>query len=233
MTEGWIKLHRKILDNQIAAKPMYAWLWVTLLLMANHEDKKFIFNCKSQIVKRGQVLTGREKLSTQTGISATTVENILRYLEKEGQIGQQKTNKFRLITLNNYDTYQEIGQQKDSKVTANGQQTDTNKNVKNDKNVKKISSNAKPPEGDVVDDLLKNGQGIQHEFQYVGLEIFEKMGAPSNKRGECMRIAKELGSELCYEAMSWVSDYPGAGNKFKLFLWKVNKLRSSHGTTTV
>ncbi len=134
VNQGWIKLHRKILDNPISKKPEYAWLWTTILLMANHDEKKFIFNGEEQTLKRGQILTGREKLSEQTGIKQTSIENILKYLEKNGNIGQQKTNKFRLITVNKYNEYQEIGQLGDNKVTTKRQQMDTNKNVKNVKN---------------------------------------------------------------------------------------------------
>jgi hypothetical protein len=149
--DGWIKLHRKILDNPISHKPEYAWLWTTLLLLANHDDNKFIFNGNEEIVKRGQILTGREKLSSQTGIKPTNIENILKYLEKCGQIGQQKTNKFRLITVIKYNEYQDIGQQSDNKVTTNRQQSDTNKNVKNDKNVKKSTPSSQFTSLDSID----------------------------------------------------------------------------------
>jgi len=142
---GWIKLHRQILDNPIARKPAYAWVWVCLLIMANHEDNEFIWNKKKQVCKRGQVYTGRDKLALVAGVSAGTVENILNYLESEQQIEQQKTTKFRLITILKYDQYQmkeqKIEQQNDNRMTTDEQQNDTNKkekNVKKEKNEKII-----------------------------------------------------------------------------------------------
>lgn len=132
---GWIKLHRKMLDNPLCQKPHYAWIWIYLLLICNHEDQQFIWNGEKRTVKRGEVITGRINISQNTGVPETTVERILNYLEKDGQIGQQKTNKFRLITIKNYDRYQEVrttnGQQADNKRT----QTRMNKNDKNDKNI--------------------------------------------------------------------------------------------------
>lgn len=89
-----------------------------------------MWNNQIIVIKEGQLVTGREKLSKETGIPESTVERILNYLEKEHQIGQQKTTKYRLITIVNWEKYQVA----DNKWTTNGQQMDTYKNDKNDKN---------------------------------------------------------------------------------------------------
>ena len=129
MENGWIKLHRKLLENPIMKKPHWAWLWVILLLKANHKENKMIWNNDVIVIKEGQFITGRKELSKQSGLSETTIERVLDYLEKSNQIGQQKTTKYRLITIVNWKDYQEL----DNKRTTNGQQADTNKNDKNDK----------------------------------------------------------------------------------------------------
>jgi hypothetical protein len=131
MENGWIKIHRKILKKGFWKKSNYVHLWLCLLLKVNHEPKEFMWNGKTIIIKEGQLLTGRKQLSQETGISETTVERILDFLEKECQIGQQKTTKYRLITIINWKEYQNT----DNKRTTSGQQADTNKNVKNVKNV--------------------------------------------------------------------------------------------------
>jgi len=89
------------------------------------------------VVKEGQLITGRKTLSEETGLPETTIERILTYLESEHQIGQQKTTKFRLITIVNWKDYQNPDIKTDNKRTTNGQQTDTNKNDNNVKNDKK------------------------------------------------------------------------------------------------
>ncbi len=149
---GWIKIHRKILSKSWWSKPKYVHLWIHLLLKANHSPKEFLWNGKEILIQRGQFITGRKELSNETGISQTTIENILKTFEIGQQIGQQKTNKYRLITVINYCEYQDvgqdIGQQADNKRTTNGQQMDTNKNDKNDKNDKNSSNEeqSKTPE---------------------------------------------------------------------------------------
>ena len=68
------------------------------------------------------------------------VERWLSMLESEQQIEQQKTSKYRLITVKKWSEYQndeqENEQQMNNKRTTDEQQTNTIKNVKNDKNVK-------------------------------------------------------------------------------------------------
>jgi DNA-binding transcriptional regulator YhcF (GntR family) len=141
--QGWIKLYRKLLDNGISQKPEYGWLWINLLLLANHEDgHSFIWNGKRHFLKKGQLLTGRVALAEQTGINQNKVYRILKYLENEQQIEQQKTTKYTIITILNWDKYQQVEQQTEQQVnnkrTTTEQQVNTFKNVKNDKNEKNI-----------------------------------------------------------------------------------------------
>lgn len=135
-SNGWVKLHRKLLENPIAQKPNYFSLWVHLLLKANHQENKHMWNGGIIIIKEGQMITGRKALSLETGIPQTTIEDILKYLETQQQIRQQKTTKFRLITIINWKDYQES----DNKATTKRQQSDTNKNVNNVKNVKNTTT---------------------------------------------------------------------------------------------
>lgn len=136
MPQGWIKLHRKLSKKAFYNKPNYLALWVHILLSANHEEREFMWNGKIITVKKGQFITGRKQLAEQSGISETTVERLLTFFEKEQQIGQQKTSKYRLITIYKWHEYQIM----DNKRTTSGQQADTNKNVKNINNISEQSS---------------------------------------------------------------------------------------------
>ena len=159
---GWITLHRKLLDNPISSKPSWAWLWVVLLLLANHdENSSFIWNGEKIILKKGQFVTGRKKLKSITGISETTIERILNYLENEQQIGQQKTTKYRLITILKWDLYQN----KDNKRTTNGQQTDTFNNDNNDNNI--IYKAFKEPTIEEVDIYCKERKNTVNPQKFI------------------------------------------------------------------
>lgn len=123
---GWIKIHRKILDSLVFQDDKYFRVFMYILLKVNHADAEILFLGKKMTVKRGQFLTGRKSLSEAIKMSQTTLERVLKFLEDERMIGQQKTNKFRVISVCNYDQYQEV----DNKRTTDGQQMDTNKKNK-------------------------------------------------------------------------------------------------------
>ena len=138
MNNGWIKLHRRLLDNPITKKPAWLSVWVTLLLLANHdEEHKFIWNGREHILKAGQFITGRKALSEQTGVPQSTIEDVLRFLELHENIRQQKTTKYRLITILNWDDYQKS----DSKPTTERQQSDTFKKLRS----KEVNTGAYAP----------------------------------------------------------------------------------------
>jgi hypothetical protein len=180
---GWIKVHRKLLNNPISRKPYYAWVWIYLLLICNHDKQEFIWNGGRKTVKRGQVITGRINISQNTGVPQSTVERILNYLEKDGQIEQQKTNKYRLITVKNYNLYQDQwttnGQQMDNKRT----QTRMNKNEKNEKNILQTEV------CEVIPDLLKDKR---KNIQIIGLYAKAKKTTFENVAQQTSFIKRNL-----------------------------------------
>ena len=185
---GWIRLHRKLTEKGYYKKSHYVHLWVHLLLKANHKANEFMFNGKMILVKQGQLITGRNQLSEETGIASSTVERILKTLENEQQIEQQKTSKFRLITIKKWDNYQlaneggqESGQQADSKRTASGQQADTNNNDNNVKNDKNVNNNKGRTVEEQSDELAQELRMYQGEYPKEMLEAFWNYWSEPNK----------------------------------------------------
>lgn len=70
-------------------------------------------------------------------------------LKKDNYIDIKPTNKYSIVTICNWDSYQgdnqQKGQQIDNRLTTTGQQPDTNKNVKKVKNVKNIYKRERVP----------------------------------------------------------------------------------------
>jgi hypothetical protein len=146
MNTGWIKLHRKILDNPIVCKdPDYFTIWIYLLLNATHTEYDVIFKGKRRILKSGELLSGRKSISEKTKISESKVQRILKTFQNEQQIEQQTTNINRLISITKWDCYQITEQQHEQQLNNEGttteQRVNTNNNVNNikkEKNVKFI-----------------------------------------------------------------------------------------------
>lgn len=123
---GWIKLHRKLLDNPVVMKDSdHLAVWIYLLLNASHTEYPVLFGGKKISLKAGQLITGRKSIASTLGISESKVRRILDLFEIDQQIDRQRTNKNSLVSILNWDKYQIFDQQ-----------ATTNKNNKNIKNIK-------------------------------------------------------------------------------------------------
>lgn len=157
---GWIKLHRSLLGKGYYKKSTFVHLWVHCLMRANHKTTEIMWNGKTMKLKEGQFITGRNSLAHETGISQSSIQRILKYLEIEHQLEQRTTNTSRLITVVNWKKYQQteqpVEQRVNSERTASEQRVNTdkkeekNKNEENDKKRKEplpeIPDSLKTPE---------------------------------------------------------------------------------------
>ena len=138
---GWIKLHRKLLDNPVVMKDSdHLAVWIYLLLNASHTEYPVLFGGKKISLKAGQLITGRKSIASTLGISESKVRRILDLFEIDQQIDRQRSNKNSLVSILNWDKYQifdqQIDQQPTNKRPTSDQQATTNKNNKNIKNIK-------------------------------------------------------------------------------------------------
>lgn len=145
--EGWIKLHRKIVDNPYYFAEAFtrSQAWVDLLILANHKDNFFYIRGVKIDVKRGQIGFALENLGKRWKWSRGKVERFISELETSSQIVRQKNNVTTLLSIVNYDTYQQDGKANDNASSKPNsktdehqtvKQTDINKNVNNDNNEK-------------------------------------------------------------------------------------------------
>ena len=165
--EGWVKIHRKILDNPISCKDSdYLAVWIYLLLNATHKEYDALFNGKRITLQKGQLITGTISISKKMNINKDKVQRILKSFENDKQITQQTSNKNRLISIINWNEYQDIDKQNDKQVINKCETTDkqliTNKNVKNiknDKNVVVVSDSCVDDLQEIID-FYNNNIGI-------------------------------------------------------------------------
>lgn len=116
MKGGWIKVHRKIVDWEWWSDHNTTRLFMYLLLMATHEDIRH----QGIVIKRGQLVTSRAKLSLATGISERSIRTSLENLKTTNEITIKSTNRFTIITICKYEDYQLIEDESDQ---VNDQQT--------------------------------------------------------------------------------------------------------------
>lgn len=113
--------------------------WIDLLLLANHKEGFFYVRGNKVVVGRGQVGTSSRTLASRWQWSRGKVERFLKDLENDNQIEPQKNNVITLISICNYDDYQNTEPQTEPQTsrrqTTDEPQTDRNKNDKKEKNV--------------------------------------------------------------------------------------------------
>lgn len=186
--EGWIKLHRGLLESNVWTCEPFSrgQAWVDLLLLANHKDTFFYKRGHKIDVKRGQLGRSTVELSDRWKWSRSKVNKFLKDLEKEQQIEQQKTNVTQIITIINYDEYQQkeqqTEQQKSSRSAAEEQQKDTYKNVNNDNNDKNEKKNIRIGDFKNWKGVLKNDevfiknlfQELRGKFTFLDLQTLHK-----------------------------------------------------------
>lgn len=115
--EGWIKLHRKILDNPIVMKDSdYLAVWIYLLLNATHKEVDMLFKGERITLKPGQLITGRKSIAMKLNITESKVERILKTFKSEQQIEQQTSSCNRLISIVSWNEYQRSEQQNEQRV---------------------------------------------------------------------------------------------------------------------
>ena len=151
--QGWIKLHRELAQKAIwlESTPEQKVILITLLMMANHDEREWEWEGKKYQAKPGQFVTSLPSIvkNCGKGITIQNVRTALKRFEKYGFLTDQSTNKNRLITIVNWGLYQgtEDGtnSQTNRQLTGNQQATNrqltANKNDKNDKNDKKYIYN--------------------------------------------------------------------------------------------
>ncbi len=136
MSSGWVKLHRKILDNDIFKNDKLFRVFMYLLLKASHSERDQLIGDSIVALKAGQWATGRKAISRDTGLTEQNVRTAISKLEKLGILTIKVTVKYSIFSISNWDSYQQDNQQVTSKQPASNQQVTTINNVKNEKNVK-------------------------------------------------------------------------------------------------
>lgn len=113
----WITLHRKIIDWQWYTNANTFRVFMHLLISASHDDSEY----RGVIVKRGQVLTGRKELARKLDLSEREIRTAIDHLNGQ-EIAVETTNKFSVITIMNYNTYQnKPNQERPTKRPADSQ----------------------------------------------------------------------------------------------------------------
>lgn len=139
--DGWIKIHRSFIDWEWYSEAKMVQLFIHVLLKANYSDNKW----RGIEIKRGQFITSFSALAGETGQSVQNIRTGIKKLIMSQNLTIKSTNKYTVITVCNYGTYQSISEPANNltnKPLTNNQQT-TNKQLTTTKKVKKVNNEKK------------------------------------------------------------------------------------------
>ncbi|MCW1985579.1 UNVERIFIED_ORG: hypothetical protein M2348_001311 [Sphingomonas sp. R1F5B] len=106
---GFVTLHREALDHHLFrgdSARLGAWFW--LIGKACWKPTTHDARGRTITVERGQLCAGREYLAKEWGWSPSAVERFLVRLETEHMIERQTGQGKSVITICNYDKYQDV-----------------------------------------------------------------------------------------------------------------------------
>jgi len=127
---GWIKLHRQILEWEWYDDINCFRLFTHLILKANHKEKRY----KGMVIKAGQIVTSRDLLAEETGLSSQQIRTAITKLKSTNEITSVTSSQGTIIEVVNYDKYQIATNEITEEQPTSNQRATTNKNDKNNNN---------------------------------------------------------------------------------------------------
>lgn len=132
---GFVLFYRKIHEWDWYTDSFTFHLFFHCITSANHKPKKW----RGIEIKRGQFLTGRKKLSVETGLSEQQVRTCLKRLKSTNELTIESTNSYSIITVNNYDLYQQFSENQPAKSHSINQHLTTTNNDNNNSTISYIN----------------------------------------------------------------------------------------------
>lgn len=125
MGNGWICLHRSLMDHWAYSDPVALKAWIYILLTANHKASKVLFDGDLLTVNKGQFLTSVRKFAEKVGCTRRKAENLLELFEKDEMIKRNRYKRGTLLTVVNYGIYQDKRDSDDATESTSESTTDS------------------------------------------------------------------------------------------------------------
>ncbi|WP_312281574.1 hypothetical protein [Oscillibacter sp.] len=155
LESGYIRLYRSFLTWEWYSDSATKDVFLHLILTANWEPKKW----KGITVKRGQRVYSRASLAKEMRLSERNIRTAINHLISTGEVTNQTTPQYSIITIKNYDLYQQPTSEvtsdrpaSDQPPTSDRPQLKKDKESKNDKKaIKRERIAFSPP---TLDDVI-------------------------------------------------------------------------------
>lgn len=198
---GFIVVHRKMLEWEWYSDPKTVTVWLYLLLRANWKPNKW----RGIEIGRGQTLETYPKIAKATGLSVRSVRTAVNHLKSTGELTTELTGYGTLISITQYSNYQDlptetdrqIDTQIDNRPTDDRQTTDstrtnitkiTKKQYKESVERKDTESFSPPTLTDIESFVSENSLVVDPRYFF---DYYESAGWKSDWKARLLRWDKE------------------------------------------
>lgn len=131
---GWVKAHRKLLNNPVVCKDSdHIAVWLFLLLSATHSEQTAIFGGKKITLLPGQALVTQKEISKTFKIEPSKVRRILDFFKINNQIDKLTDMRKTLVVIENWEVYQNENDKPNDKQMTNQARKKDEKEKRNKK----------------------------------------------------------------------------------------------------
>ncbi len=191
---GWIKLHRKLKNSLVFDNPDLLKVWIWCLLKATHDDYIQMIGLQEVELEKGQFIFGRKVAANELKMSESKTYRLIKKLETMQNLNIKANNKYSIITIANWELYQsdsnnseqQFEQQMNNKRTTNEQQMNTNKNIKNNKNINKDIPLKKEPK------IFTSEDKEYLLAEYLSKQIAKRLNKPLKEEKDLQRWAADF-----------------------------------------
>lgn len=107
MSNGYVKIFRKVLDNPNASNHLFLAVWSYLLLKASHKPYVMRIAGEDRTLCPGDLVCSCRKVAEFFDINKDTVNNIFNTMEKDSMIRRKMYARKTVISVLNWSSYQE------------------------------------------------------------------------------------------------------------------------------
>ena len=215
---GWIKVYRSIFDDEwyFSEKFTREQAWIDLLLLAEYKPKVFMIRNNKVHLERGQLAISIRNLSERWKWGINKVQSFIKELEELERIDTQKSHLVNIISICNYDIYQEYNPLTDTQTDT---QTDTP--LRNIKNNKEYNKEANASTSSCDDSAIDFNKLMSYWNDKMANKAIPRIKSMSKKRKSMVNARiQEYGKRAVFDVINYTSEslfLNGGGDKGAVF----------------
>lgn len=189
---GFIVLHRKLLEWEWFSDPKTLVVWIYLLFRANWKPNRW----KGIEIGRGETLETIAGISRATGLSVRSVRTALDHLKSTNEVTTKSTCYGTLISITQYKKYQDYTEptdmptdkEIDKRSTNDRQTTDNTRTIITKKQEKQERESTAPALDEIKKFVRDNGLNLDPQYFF---DYYSEAGFPRSWKATARRWSKE------------------------------------------